>query len=72
MLLALILIGQRAGLGPWYYGSLLLAAGLMLRHLSLARHRDRDGCFRAFRENHIIGLVVFIGIVLSYTFDPIS
>ncbi len=71
MLLALILIGQRAELGPWYYASLLLAAALMLRHLSLARHRDRDGCFRAFRENHIIGLIVFIGIVLSYTFDPV-
>lgn len=70
MLLALLLIGQRAALGPWYYVSLLLAAALMLRHLNLAKHRDRRGCFRAFRENHVIGLVIFMGIVLSYIFDP--
>jgi len=70
MLLALILIGARAELGPWYYASVLLAALLMARHLWLARGRDRDGCFRAFLENHLIGLVVFLGIVLHYTFTP--
>ncbi len=72
MLLALILIGARAELGPWYYASVLLAALLMARHLWLARGRDRDGCFRAFLENHVIGLVVFLGIVLHYTFTPVG
>ncbi len=70
MLLSLVLIGNQAELGPWYYGSLVVAAALMARHLWLARHRDPDGCFKAFLENHVIGLVVFIGILLNYTFTP--
>ena len=27
----------------------------------IARHRDRDACFRAFLHNHWVGAVVFIG-----------
>lgn len=68
MLLALLLMGHRAELGAWYFGSLVIVAGLMARHTWLARRRDREGCFKAFLENHMIGLVVFVGIVLDYTF----
>lgn len=68
MLLALVLIGTRAELGAWYFGSLAFAAALMARHLWLARARDPEGCFKAFLENHVIGLIVFLGILLHYTF----
>jgi 4-hydroxybenzoate polyprenyltransferase len=34
----------------------------------MIRNRDRDGCFRAFLDNHYFGLSVFIGIVLNYQF----
>ncbi|HNP37082.1 MAG TPA: 4-hydroxybenzoate octaprenyltransferase [Woeseiaceae bacterium] len=70
MLVALILIGLRAELGLWYYFSVLVAACLMAYHQWLARNRDRPGCFAAFLNNHWIGLAVFIGIVLNYTFAP--
>lgn len=70
MLLALSLIGVRAELGPWYYASIGVAAILMAYHQWLARERDPDGCFRAFRHNHYIGMVVFIGILLHYSFNP--
>ncbi len=70
MLLALILIGMRANLGLWYYLSIAVAGGLMAYHLWLARDRQPAGCFAAFRHNHYIGMVVFIGIVLNYTFKP--
>jgi len=70
MLMALMFAGLRAGLGTWYYLSLVAAAGLMAYHQWLARDRQPAGCFRAFQHNHIIGLVVFIGIVLNYTFSP--
>lgn len=70
MLLALSLIGVRAELGPWYYASVGLAAILMAYHQWLAREREPDGCFKAFRHNHYIGMVVFIGIVLHYSFNP--
>ena len=70
MIFALILIGYRAGLGTWYYLSVLVAAVLMAWHQWLARDRQPAGCFAAFLNNHYIGMAVFIGIVLHYTFNP--
>ena len=70
MLLALIFIGLRAELGFWYYLSVACAASLMGYHQWLARDRQPAGCFAAFLHNHYIGLVVFIGIVLHYSFNP--
>jgi 4-hydroxybenzoate polyprenyltransferase len=70
MLAALVFIGLGAELGMWYYLSVAVAACLMLYHLYLARNRDPAGCFAAFVHNHYIGLAVFIGIVLDYTFAP--
>ncbi len=70
MLLALIFVGLRAELGPWYYLSVAVAGGLMAWHQWLARDRQPAGCFAAFLNNHYIGLVIFIGIVLHYSFNP--
>ncbi len=70
MLVALLLIGFRAELGTWYYLSVAAAGILMAWHLWLARDRQPAGCFSAFLKNHHIGLVVFLGIVLHYTFNP--
>ncbi len=69
MLMALMLIGNMAMLGRWYYASIALAAILMAYHQWLARDRQPAGCFRAFLHNHHIGMVVFLGIVLHYTFS---
>jgi 4-hydroxybenzoate polyprenyltransferase len=69
MLISLALIGHRAELGAWYYASVVIAAGMMAWHLWLARGRQPAGCFEAFLKNHHIGMVVFIGIVLDYTFN---
>lgn len=70
MLMALLFVGLRAALGLWYYLSLVIAALLMAYHQWLARDRQPAGCFKAFLHNHLIGLVVFIGIVLNYSFSP--
>ncbi|MDH3531293.1 MAG: 4-hydroxybenzoate octaprenyltransferase [Gammaproteobacteria bacterium] len=70
MLLALCFVGLRAELGFWYYASVAAAAGLMTYHQWLARDRKPAGCFAAFLNNHVIGLVVFAGIVLHYSFNP--
>jgi len=32
----------------------------------LIRHRERAGCFKAFRLNHWLGFAVFVGIAVSY------
>ena len=70
MLATLVLVGLQAGLGLWYYLSIGAAAALMAYHQWLARDRQPAGCFAAFLHNHYIGLVVFVGIVLDYSFSP--
>lgn len=71
MLVALLFVGDMAELGYWYYFSLFIAALLMVYHQWLARDRKKSGCFAAFLHNHFIGMVVFIGIMLHYTFNPV-
>lgn len=61
----LVLVGQLAALGRYFYLSLLVAAGLALYQQYLARQRDPAGCFRAFLNNNWFGLTVFAGILLD-------
>ena len=70
MLIGLVLVGLLAELGFSYYVCVAGVAGLMAYHLWLARDRQPAGCFAAFQHNRHIGLVVFIGIVLHYSFNP--
>ncbi len=35
-------------------------------HFTLIRHRTREGCFTAFRQNHWIGFTLFAGIAAGY------
>jgi len=70
MLVALLFVGSQAELGSWYFAAVAVSAALMGYHQWLARDRQPAGCFAAFLHNHIIGLVIFIGIVLSFTFSP--
>ena len=71
MLVALIFIGDMEGFGIWYYGSVMVAAIIMGYHQWLARDRKPAECFKAFLHNHYIGMIIFIGIVLQYTFSPV-
>jgi 4-hydroxybenzoate polyprenyltransferase len=68
MLLALWLAGREAGLGDWYRGGLVAAALLFLYELWLIRRREPTACFRAFNNNHFVGMVVFIGLALDYLY----
>ena len=70
LVLALALVGKMGGLGPWYFGSLLAAAALMMRGRALISGRDPAQCFKAFLESHLVGAAVFAGIVLNFTFGP--
>lgn len=58
--------GNLAGLGPWFFGSLVLAAGVALYHYRLIRDRSREGCFRAFLHNNWFGAVIFAGVLAHY------
>lgn len=67
-ILALYLAGRRLNMGGWYYAGLIAGTLFFIRHLWMIRNRDREGCFRAFLDNHYFGLAVFIGILLNYQF----
>ncbi|MCU4674355.1 4-hydroxybenzoate octaprenyltransferase [Catenovulum sp. 2E275] len=62
----LIWAGQLAQLGAIYYQTVGLALALFIYQQWQIRHRERDVCFKAFLQNHYAGLVVLIGIILSY------
>jgi 4-hydroxybenzoate polyprenyltransferase len=65
-LVALAMLGQRAGLGVPYTAGLVVAALLILWQFWIARTRSRGGCFAAFLNNHWVGLAVFLGIAADY------
>jgi 4-hydroxybenzoate polyprenyltransferase len=46
-----------------YFVGLVTAALIAGWHFTLIRSRSREGCFRAFRLNHWLGLAVFAGVV---------
>ena len=69
MFIVFLIIGRQLEFGMVYYLSLMLAACLAVYHQFLIRDRRPDRCFRAFRHNNWLGAVVFIGIVLDYSFN---
>lgn len=65
-LFALLLIGQRFGLGAAYYAGLVAAAGLFAYQQWLVRDRERSACLKAFLNNSWVGASIFVGIMLHY------
>lgn len=59
-------LGLQAGRGALFLAGIAIAAAQALWHWTLIRDRSRDGCFRAFRENHWVGAAVFAGALLDY------
>lgn len=66
LMLNLILIGQRAELGLYYYLGLLAASGFAIYQQYLIKDRDRKKCFQAFLNNNWFGMSVFAGIFIDY------
>ena len=48
-----------------FYGALGISAFLMGYQQYLMRHRQAKSCFKAFLNNQWVGLVIFLGIILS-------
>lgn len=47
--------------------ALAISALLFIHQLWSCRRRDRASCFKAFLNNHYVGLVIFIGLVVQHT-----
>lgn len=67
-LYSLMLVGNRFELGAFYYLGLAAAAGLFIYQQWLIRFRAREACFKAFLNNNWVGMAVFAGIVMDYSF----
>jgi 4-hydroxybenzoate polyprenyltransferase len=68
MLGALALAGRSMHFGRWYQGGVATAAVLFVWQQWLIRKREPAGCLRAFLNNQYVGLAVFVGILLEYTY----
>lgn len=66
LMLNLVLIGNRAELGLYYYLGLVAASGFAIYQQVLIKDRDRIKCFQAFLNNNWFGLSVFAGIFIDY------
>ena len=64
-LYALYLTGQMAELHWPYFLGVLIAAGFFIYQQFLIRQRAPDGCFKAFLNNHWLGLTIFVSIAVD-------
>ncbi|MES2714590.1 MAG: 4-hydroxybenzoate octaprenyltransferase [Pseudomonadota bacterium] len=64
-LLSWAVIGRSLGLGLVFLLGVAAAAAQAAWHYTLIRDRSRDGCFKAFRQNHWLGFTVFAGVALD-------
>ena len=62
----LIGIGVHLRFGLYYYVGLAAAAALMAYHYTLIRGRGRDGCFKAFLHNNLVGAAICVGLLADY------
>ena len=58
-------LGLSLGLGRVFLVGIAAAAAQAVWHYTLIRHRTREGCFTAFRQNHWLGFAVFAGVALD-------
>ena len=62
----LFLIARSEQLSWTFYFGLVVASGLIVYQQFLIRNRLREGCFKAFLNNHLVGLSIFIGLFAHY------
>jgi len=68
MVFLLILLAKNMNATIWVYLSVFISSCIMMHHQTITKKRQREACFRAFYNNHYIGMVMFIGILLNYYF----
>ena len=72
LILCLIMVGQKVGLGGFYFTGVIIASVLAIWQQYLIRHRQPAECFQAFLNNNWFGLVLFVGIFLEYQLGGIT
>lgn len=65
MMLVLLLLGRKLQLDMYYYIGLLATLILFIYQNKLLRSRETENYFKAFINNNWVGMVIFVGIVIS-------
>lgn len=65
-LAALAALARAAGCGAPFALAWAVACAIAAVHVAWIRGRDPQQCFRAFRHNHWLGLVIFAGLAADY------
>ena len=65
-LLTMAYIGYWARCGVGYFSGLVVAGGIAAYQYLLIRERRREGCFKAFQLNNLVGAAIFAGIVAEF------
>ena len=66
-LVLLYLAGNYFNRSGMYDLGLVISAGYFIVQHFQARTRESEGCFKAFLNNHRVGMVLFIGLALDYS-----
>ena len=66
VLALMVAIGRMNGLNWEFYWSVLVAGLLFAYQQKLIAKREREACFKAFMNNNYVGLVLFLGLAMSY------
>ena len=66
VIFTMALVGEHFELGRVYQISLLFAGALFIYQQYLIRQREPKACFKAFLNNHWVGMIIFLGIVVDY------
>jgi len=66
VIIALAIFGRQASLGFEYYIGLVIGACLFIYQLYLIKNRKRNNCMKAFLNNNLFGLVIFVGLFFNY------
>jgi 4-hydroxybenzoate polyprenyltransferase len=66
----LVLVGRQAGLGAAYWAGLGLAGLLVTYQFAIGRCREPAWCFKAFLNNHWVGMSVFLGLAVALWIKP--
>ena len=64
-----LLVTRSIELSVYYYLGLSSATGFFIYQRYLIRNRSREGCFKAFLNNHWVGFSIFLGIVAHYSLN---
>ncbi|EHM51727.1 4-hydroxybenzoate octaprenyltransferase [Yokenella regensburgei] len=66
VLALMVTIGWLNQLNWEFYWAVAIAGALFVYQQKLIKDRERDACFKAFMNNNYVGLVLFIGLAISF------